>query len=92
MFMPKKYIVKTESGSLYEIEDHRHLMGKDQWFISIKGKKKKILGLMKLKKPLKEIDIFDFREQQIVYLEKGSIKHAEGGNTSPVTEIYKKMV
>ena len=35
--MTKKYVIETESGSLYKIEDVSHLFGSDRWCIFEKG-------------------------------------------------------
>jgi len=35
--MPKKYVLKTVSGSLYEVHDKTHVFGSDHWVLNIKG-------------------------------------------------------
>ena len=36
--MTKKYVIETESGSMYKVEDVSHLFGTDRWVIYEKGR------------------------------------------------------
>ena len=41
--MSRKFILQTQSGSVYELFDETHLFGSDHWSIMYKGKKKAVL-------------------------------------------------
>jgi hypothetical protein len=48
--MSKEYVLKTNSGSLYEVIDESHLLGFDVWVIMVKGKRNVILYFGKYRK------------------------------------------
>ncbi|MDP3765420.1 MAG: hypothetical protein Q8R04_02815 [Nanoarchaeota archaeon] len=93
--MPKKYVVKTANGSFYEIQDHRHLFGQHKWIIIKDNIQLHIIALLHVRKDTAEIEITDFLGRMIVYgLEPTEvISHdTPKGNTSPVAEIYQKIL
>jgi hypothetical protein len=52
--MPKKYVLKTESGGLYEVFDESHLFGDDHWVLIKDNKKSAILCFGELREMLAE--------------------------------------
>ena len=89
--MVKVFIVKTKNGSVYEVQDHRHLISDDEWILIRKGGRNYVLGLLQVMKPTKELKILDFFHRRIIFGRTRSTKPESAKGTSQVVEIYQKI-
>ena len=63
--MPKKYVLKTDSGSLYEVYDETHIFGSDHWILIRQGKRSAVIcfgNLRQLQKTHLGGKVTDYKE------------------------------
>ena len=94
--MAKKYAIKTENGSFYEIEDHSGLLGKKEWTINMKGRTYYLADFSERKiarpedlsyEPLKK----RFKRGRMAIFTDEKDKRGNFGFTSKIEEIYEKI-